>query len=77
MAFREFDTYAALPTRIWTAFKLRLDKIVGKFRGESYETEKLLNISYEEDLMLAKLADALRAGIDDHAEDTAVIGKTV
>lgn len=74
-AFREFDEKAAIPVKIWTSIKLGIDKIIGLFRGESYESEALLNVSYEEDTALARLSEALHAGVDDTAEDAAIAGE--
>lgn len=61
-AFREFDEDAAFFVRLGTGIKLKIDKLIGLVRGEKYESESLLNISYAEDMALAELAKALKGG---------------
>jgi hypothetical protein len=61
-AFREFDLDTPLPARVCTYAKLALDRLIGKLTGQEYESNDLLNVSYEEDVALAKLAKSL--GID-------------
>lgn len=62
-AFREFDVGMPLPTKLWTNFRLFMDAIVRVFsRDKSFEGEKALNISYEEDQALSKLSQALHPG---------------
>lgn len=68
-AFREFGQKEAIPVKIWAFVRIRIDKIIGLFTGQRYESETLLNISYEEDIVLAKLSKALRMGVDDVAEN--------
>lgn len=70
-AFREFDEKIALPVRIWTKIKIGLDKVIGLITRQEYISEELLNISYEEDVALSRLAEALRAGIEDTSGDVA------
>lgn len=72
-AFREFGQKEALPVKIWAFIRIRIDKIIGLFTGQRYESETLLNISYEEDIVLAKLSKALRTGINDVAENAAMV----
>ena len=59
-AFREYDNGPSLLGALWSGFKLRFDAFVGAVRGRPYEKEILLNISYQEDIALSKLAVALR-----------------
>lgn len=59
-AFREFDLKAPLCSRLWAKVRLSIDKLVGALRRETYESERLLSISYEEDLALSQLAVALK-----------------
>lgn len=71
-AFREFGRKDPLPVVLWTLVKIQMDKLVGLFTGQRYESADLLNISYEEDIVLAKLSKALRVGVDDLAENAAL-----
>jgi hypothetical protein len=72
VAFREFGAKEAIPVKLWTMFKINIDKILGAFTGKKFESESLLNISYEEDLVLAKLSEALRVDVDDEAESAVI-----
>ena len=70
-AFREFDSSTPLPVRAWTYAKLALDRLIGALSGQEYESNDILNISYSEDMALAKLAAALglvTPGIEDGAD---------
>lgn len=72
-AFREFGAREPLPVKLWSFIRIWLDKLLGLLTGQRYESEALLNISYEEDLALAQLSKALRVGVDDVAENAAII----
>ncbi len=72
-AFREFDKNTPLFSRLWTKLRIWLDKVVGVTKGVTYESEDLLNVSFEEDLALAKLSDALKAGISDPISDAEAV----
>ncbi len=61
-AFREFDLKESVLVRLWACIRLALDKMIGIARGEEYESEALLNISYEEDIALSKIAMSLGVG---------------
>lgn len=59
-AFREFDLEPPPPSLSFTdKVKLFLDGIAGKPKGERYEAERLLSISYNEDRALAALSGSL------------------
>ena len=45
-----------------------VDRAFGALQGEKHIPENLLNISYEEDLALNTLANALRGDVDHAAE---------
>ncbi len=66
-AFREFDADAPLGVRLWTQYRLFLEAIFRIIkRDKTYESESMLNISYEEDMALSKLSKALYEGaVDD------------
>lgn len=75
-SFREFDIGQPFWVRVWSVVRIGLDKMIGLARGEAYESETLLNISYAEDLLLAQLAKALGlAAQGDSLENE--IGKTI
>ena len=61
-AFREFDLNTPFPVRVFTYAKLALDRLIGKLTGQEFESNDILNVSYDEDVALAKLAKCL--GID-------------
>lgn len=62
-AFREFDSGASFMVRLWTKYRLFLESLCRVVkRDKSLETQGLLNISYEEDAALSKLAKALHGG---------------
>lgn len=59
-AFREIDLKSPSPSlSFMDRIKLFLDSIAGKPKGEKYEAERLLNISYNEDRALAALSESL------------------
>ncbi len=58
-AFREFDVKGSVFSRAGTRIRIGLDRLIGLTRGETYESEALLKVSYEEDVVLARLAEAL------------------
>lgn len=62
VAYREFDNEAGHAEKFFTNIKIMIDKLIGIFARQSYISERLLNISYKEDVGLSKLAHAL--GID-------------
>lgn len=73
-AFREFDDGASIFSKIFLQIRLFFEgvlKIVsrGKGRGADYDMQTLYNISYEEDIALTKLSEALHPGLDGSAED--------
>lgn len=68
-SYREFDVNMALPVRVFTCFKIAVDKMFGKIRGVTYESEDLLNISYEEDIALSQLSTALHSNVNDDDEN--------
>ncbi|MBU0859800.1 MAG: hypothetical protein KJ667_07665 [Alphaproteobacteria bacterium] len=59
-AFREHDENVGMGGRLLTMAGIMIDKLIGVFRGEEYESTALLNISEKEDLALGTLAAALR-----------------
>jgi hypothetical protein len=59
-AFREFDRQVSIPMQILTHLKIKMDQVVGAITGREYESEALLNISYQEDIALSKLSSALK-----------------
>jgi hypothetical protein len=59
-AFREHGENVGMGARLLTMAGIMIDKIIGVFRGEEYESTALLNISEKEDLALGTLAAALR-----------------
>jgi len=66
-AFREFNINASFFAQLVAAARIFLDKLVGKAVGQVYESESLLNISFEEDVALAGLSKAL--GLSGNEED--------
>ncbi len=72
-AFREYDHNAPLLDRVFRWISIGVDRIFGIMHGEKYVSDDLLNISYEEDLALNKLAKALRGEADDIAEGAHII----
>ncbi len=58
-AFREFDYNTPFPLRAFTYTKLAIDRLIGKLTGQEYESNDILNVSYDEDVALAKLAKSL------------------
>ncbi|MCB9989563.1 MAG: hypothetical protein H6868_09580 [Rhodospirillales bacterium] len=62
-AFREYDEDVPFGRRLGRYVRIFLDKVTGFIRGEQYESETLLNISYEEDVALAKLTKSFEEGI--------------
>jgi hypothetical protein len=59
-AFREYDEEATLFQMFMTNIKIKIDTFIGLITGKEYESESLLNISYKEDLALAKLSQSLQ-----------------
>ncbi len=59
-AFREFDDGASMPVKLFTQIRLFLEAVMRFLkRDKSYDTESVLNISYEEDVALSMLSKAL------------------
>lgn len=65
VAYREFDNEAGHTEKFFTNIKIMIDKLIGLFARESYISERLLNISYKEDVGLTKLAHALGLDADE------------
>lgn len=59
VAYREFDATASTPQKFSANFSILIDKLIGLITREKYISDRLLNISYKEDLGLSKLAVAL------------------
>ena len=59
-AFREYDEEASSFQMFMTNIKIKIDTFIGLITGKEYESESLLNISYKEDLALAKLSQSLQ-----------------
>ena len=59
-AFREYDEEATSFQMFMTNIKIKIDTFIGLITGKEYESESLLNISYKEDLALAKLSQSLQ-----------------
>ncbi len=60
LSFREFDVQTSFCKKITTHLGIAFDKFMGGFKGESYVSSSLLNISVAEDMALSKLAKALQ-----------------
>ncbi|HEY8189924.1 MAG TPA: hypothetical protein VIF12_04520 [Micavibrio sp.] len=72
-AFREYDKNEPLLYRFIRLIGMGVDRFFGALQGEKHVSEHLLNISYEEDLALNKLAKALRGEVDHAAEHAGTI----
>lgn len=59
-AFREYDAHEPFWAGVMRRLGVWIDRLLGTAHGEQYIAEDLLNISYEEDVALNKLARALR-----------------
>jgi hypothetical protein len=64
VSFREFSLMASIFDRITKFIKIRIDNIWGGVKGTSYESETLINVSYEEDVILSRLSEVLRMNVD-------------
>lgn len=69
-AYREFDDSVSFGTKMFTKLKLKIDKILGMLTKQDFESERLLNISIEEDIALGKLSAALQKNITVSDSDT-------
>lgn len=72
-AFREYDRNEPLIHRLTRVIGIGVNRFFGALQGERYVSEHLLNISYEEDIALNKLAKALRGEVDHAAEHAGTI----
>ena len=72
-AFREYDKNEPMIHRVTRLIGLGVDRFFGALQGERHVPEHLLNISYEEDVALNKLAKALRGHVDHVAEHAGTI----
>lgn len=59
-AFHEFETHEPFWAGTMRRLGIAIDRFLGTAHGEKHIAEDLLNISYEEDIALNKLARALR-----------------
>ena len=64
-AFREFDAQVPFLSRAFDLIRMFLDKLTGATRGGAHEFANLKNISYEEDVALARLSKALGLSSDE------------
>jgi len=76
-AFREFDDGASLPVKLMLQIRLFWEGCLrilsrGKSREHDHDIKSIYNISYEEDVALAKLSKALHPGLDDGEEDAQI-----
>lgn len=62
-AYREYDRNESWTARFYRRLGIMVDGLLGIVRGEHYSSSELLNISYEEDIALNTLAEALRADL--------------
>jgi hypothetical protein len=72
-AFREYDSSEPLLSRVIRMISIGIDRLLGTIHGEKYVSSQLLNISYEEDLALNTLAQALRGEVNEISEKTRII----
>lgn len=75
-AFREYDKNEPWHYRLSRKIGMIVDRFFGAMRGEKYASEDLLNISYEEDIALNKLAMALRGEAEHATENAGIIVNT-
>ena len=64
MSYREFSATASFGERMVRNIKIFIDKLIGMSLGHTYISDRLLNISFEEDVALSKLAEALNVNRD-------------
>lgn len=75
-AFREDDKNAPLVARILRMIGLGVGRLFGFIHGERFVSEDILNISYEEDIALNKLAQTLRGDVGDGTKAVGVIANS-
>lgn len=63
LAYREFDHKANMIESIAAKIRISLDKFIGMFTKQQYESDTLLNISVEEDKALTQLSDVLEKSL--------------
>ncbi|WP_435641244.1 hypothetical protein [Micavibrio aeruginosavorus] len=77
-AYREYDRNESWTARFYRRLGIMVDGLLGIVRGEHYSSSELLNISYEEDIALNALAEALRADLVAQVEKTTLhTGETI
>jgi hypothetical protein len=72
-AFRESSANAPLIDKIFRQITLVVYRFFGILQREKFVSERILNVSYEEDLALNTLAKALRGDINHVGESVGVI----
>ena len=72
-AFREYDKGAPIGVRLLRGFSMMIDRLFGIIHGEKFVSDDILNISYEEDIALNKLAQVLRGDVEDGTKAVGVI----
>ena len=59
LAYREFDHKASFGEYMGAKFRISIDKVISLFTKQQYESDKLLNISIEEDRALTQLSETI------------------
>lgn len=63
LAYREFDHKASFGEYMGARFRIAIDKVISLFTKQQYESDKLLNISIEEDRALTQLSETIDKGL--------------